>query len=100
MIKFYFEDDYAGAKASAMVVSKAEHIDAVVSAFKVFLGLAGYHPTSIERIVMMDEHDSHQGFKFTVRGDGNPSQGDFFADGPFEGPEDGELGDDDMEHGV
>lgn len=93
MIKFYFEDEYAGAKASAMVVSKAEHIDAVVSAFKVFLGLVGYDHSTINKI-RVDGDD--QGFRY---GDGNVLQGDFFRDVDRE-PDDGELGDDDMEHGV
>jgi hypothetical protein len=86
MIKFYFEDQFAGAKATAMVTTGGEDLGTVVGAFKTFLGLVGYHQDNIAGI----KYDNNvQGFR---RGDGNPSQGDFFATGPYAGP-----GDDDGE---
>lgn len=75
MIKFYYEDNFSGAKLSSMVVTRAEHLEAVVSAFKVFLGAAGYHQASIAGIMYVGD-DSRQGF--STRGDGNPAQGDLF----------------------
>jgi multimeric flavodoxin WrbA len=83
MIKFYFEDQFAGAKATAMVTTGGEDLGTVVSAFKTFLGLVGYHQDNIAGI----KYDNNaQGFR---RGDGNPGQGDFFDDKEDSGNDDG-----------
>lgn len=79
MIKFYFEDQFSGAKAAAQVTTQAENLPAVVSAFKVFLALAGYHPDNIATVTVADDVQSFR------EGDGNPDQGDFFSDEHEEG---------------
>lgn len=78
-IKFEYTDEHYEEYqfgARVVVATQAEHIKAVVDAFKTFLTHVGYHPELVEN-VSYDE-PQRAGFKSTY-GDGNPSQGDFFG---------------------
>lgn len=90
MIEFLYNDGITSITTSC----RGEQLGSVVNMFRSFLIHAGYHPSNVERILYV-EGDT-QGFR---RGDGNPAQGDFFADADRE-PDAGELGDDEpWEHG-
>ncbi len=75
MIQFQLRQEaYDTRDVVVTVTTRDEQLGAVVEAFKEFLIHAGFAYSSVERVMYVE--GDHQGF----RGDGNPKQGDFFAD--------------------
>ncbi len=83
-IKFIFTQDACAVDELHAVYTElrteAEHVEAVVEAFKSFLLHIGHHPDNVDAITF--KPGERQGFR---QGDGNPRQGDFFDDGSESG---------------
>lgn len=91
MIEFKYEDEIEAANASVAVTTTCEGAASVVEAFKTFLRLAGYHPDTVARVVLLDDDRQEtptRGDGNPRQGDGNPRQGDFFDSPPYGGDAD------------